>query len=143
MTNETQPPSSWLLPAVLTLVFWGLWGFLPKIVLQTLPPESVLFYESLGNFLIALPLFVHFRFRLKTDARGVGICGLSAVISVIAVLFLYIALRQGPASVVVTLTSLYSIVAVTLAWMFLKEKISRLQMLSILLSLVSIALLAS
>jgi transporter family protein len=137
-----KPRAAWMIPSLCALFFWGLWGFLPKVALQTLPPHGVTFYESLGNFIITLPLLVYFRFRLEKNATGIKISALTGALTVIYITLCYYALRLGPVSVIITLTAMYPVVSVLLAWGFLKEKISPARWAAIIMAMGAVYLLA-
>lgn len=132
----------WLLPALAALFIWGFWAFLPKLALQSLDPHSVIFYESFGNMLVALPLFVHLKFKLQKDKKAVPVLAGSAVLTVLAILAYFYALKSGPVAVIVTLTALYPVIAVILARIVLKERLNKVQMAAVLMAVSAMLLLA-
>lgn len=133
----------WLLPALGALFIWGFWAFLPKLALQTLDPHSVIFYESFGNMLVALPILFHLKFRLQKDRKAVSVLAGSAVLTVLAILAYFYALKTGPVAVIVTLTALYPVIAVILARIVLKEKLNKIQIAAVLMAVAAMLLLAT
>lgn len=135
-------PTRWIWLAVGALVAWGFWSFLPKLALQTMSPHSVIFYESLGNMIIAIPIFFILRGRLVRSRLGISISAFASVLTVSAFLLYFFALHHGPVATVVTLTAMYPIVVLIMARVFLKEKLNRVQMLSVAMAVGSVYLLA-
>ncbi len=143
-SKKQQDFLSWFLPAFGALLCWGIWGFLPKLALQTLSPPDIVFYESLGNLAVAAPLyFIFLKRRIEKDRRSIVFAGLTSLLTVIAILAYIQALSMGPVSIIAPLAALYPVISIVLAWVFLKERINRLQMVAIVLSMASIILLAS
>src|SRR5688572_30158926 len=96
MTAKSRRRNMWLLPALAALFIWGFWAFLPKLALQSLDPHSVIFYESFGNMLVALPIMFHLKFKLQKDRKAVSMLAGSAVLTVLAILAYFYALKTGP-----------------------------------------------
>ena len=92
---------------------------------------------------VALPALAWGGFRLEKGRKEIGIISLATVFNVIALLLYFFALRHGPLSVIVTLTALYPVVSILLARVFLKETVSRVQALAIVLAMTGVALLAA
>ncbi|MEZ0260775.1 MAG: EamA family transporter [Alphaproteobacteria bacterium] len=133
----------WLLPALAALFIWGFWAFLPKLALQSLDPHSVIFYESFGNMLVALPIMFHLKFKLQKDRKAVSMLAGSAVLTVLAILAYFYALKTGPVAVIVTLTALYPVISVILARIVLKEKLNKVQIAAVLMAVSAMLLLAA
>lgn len=142
LAEDKPAEESWALLALLALALWGGWGFLSKLALQTMQPYSTTFYESAGNFLVSGPVFASLRFRLEKDARGVGISALGAALTTVGILTGLYALQRGSVAVVITMTAMYPLVSVALARVFLHEKISALQGLSLALAVAAVTLLS-
>jgi len=107
---------------VFALVLWGAWGFLAKVVSSSVLPQSLAFWSTLAT---VVPVAV---FAL-TDGTGrwtrphpvaVG-AGLAYGL---ALVFFFIALRRGSASVVVPLSGMYILVPAVLGFIFLKEPLT-------------------
>ena len=135
-------PTRWIWLAVGALVAWGFWSFLPKLALQSMQPHSVIFYESIGNLITAIPVFIILRGRLTRSRVGISMSAFISAMTVGAFLLYFFALHHGPVATVVTLTALYPIVVLIMARVFLKEKLNKIQMASVALAVCSIYLLA-
>lgn len=108
--------------SVFALVLWGAWSFLAKIVTSSVPPQGAAFWSTVAT---AIPVAVF----AVTDGTGkwtrphpiaVG-AGLAYGL---ALVFFFIALRRGPASVVVPLSGMYILVPAVLGFVFLKEPLT-------------------
>ncbi len=137
----TASDKKWIFPAIGAMLVWGFWAFLPKLALQTLQPHSIIFYEAVGNFLVAMPILAYLRFRLHFEKKIVALVGLSSALTALAILAYFIALHNGPVAVVVTMTAMYPVLCLVLARVFLKEKLNRTQFAAIAMSVVALLLL--
>jgi transporter family protein len=141
MTSE--PEKHWLPPALGAMSVWGLWAFLPKVALQKMHPHSVIFYESLGNLCISLPVLVFIlKFRLQREKFGIAVVGSSSVLTVCAIISYFFALQNGPVAVIVTMTAMYPVICLILARIFLNERINKTQLVAVIMAMASILLLA-
>lgn len=138
----TRSEHAWVLPAIAALVVWGFWAFLPKLALQSLPPHNVIFYESLGNFIITVPILFLLRFKVEFEKKTVAQIAGTAALTVCAILCYFLALRHGPVAVIATMTALYPIICLILARVFLKERVNGKQIVAIIMAMCSILLLA-
>ena len=141
--EKSDRPANWLPPALGALVVWGLWAFLPKIALQTMQPHSVIFYESFGNLIVAIPILFYLRFKLQKDKRALFILGCSSALTIGAILSYFYALQTGPVAVVVTMTAMYPVISLILARVVLQERINKIQFAAVLMAMASILLLAA
>jgi transporter family protein len=78
--------------------------------------------------------------RLEKDARGITYGILNGVLSGIGLLAYYAAVSRGKVSVVGPVTSLFPLLTVGLAFIFLRERLNRVQAAGVALSLVAIAI---
>ena len=133
----------WLLYALITTIFWGVWGALIEI------PEKAGFPATLGYSvwaftmippaLIALKL-VHW--ELERDARSLLLGSIIGFLGAGGQLILFETLRIGPAYLVFPFISLSPVVTIVLSYLFLKERTSMRGWFGILLALVAIPLLS-
>jgi len=105
--------------SLLALLCWGLWGFATKLISRNQPPEGVAFWSTLASM---LPITL---FALAGGAsrwtRPAPLALVSGVAAGIASVFFYIAIKRGPASVVMPLTGMYILIPALLGFVFLKE----------------------
>jgi transporter family protein len=134
---------AWLFYSLLALLFWGFWAFLPKLATKTLDPPTTLFFQQVGAMVMAACVLAAARFRLKIEPSGISWALLTGIVGVCGLLcFLQAAVRYR-LSVVVMLTALYPILTMILSVAILREKVTPLQGLGILLALCAIALMST
>lgn len=121
---------------LLGMVFWLL-GFVVRLLGNTLTVFSMrvsaVFLLSLFSLYTKRPLSLKSRSSWKWFIP-IGILFTSGT------LFYNVGVTQGPTSVTSVITSLYSVVTVLLGYVFLKQRVSRLQTIGIALTLIGIAL---
>ncbi len=134
--------TTWLAPAVMALVLWGVWGMFQKLATNHMPPRNVYLVSALGAIIVVLVILTTGKLPLQLTAEGIlfsvtaGICS-----SLGGLLFLH-AVSKGEASVVITFTALYPVVTVILSFTMLREMITLKQGIGIVLALFSMVLLA-
>ncbi len=133
----------WLTFAVLTTVFWGIWGALIEL------PEKAGFPATLGYSVWALtmipPALVALkmiRFRIETDMRSILLGSAAGFLGAGGQLLLFQALRLGPAYLVFPIISLSPVATILLSRIFLREKATARGWLGIVFALLAIPLLA-
>jgi transporter family protein len=131
----------WLIYALSCSFLYGLWAFCSKLATNYINPKSALVYEVIGSLLV-LVLLTRANFTLNSDIRGVIYATLVGVTGALASLFLFLALSQGPASVVVPITALYPIFTVIMAYFILKEPITLRHIIGLIFALVAVVLYA-
>jgi transporter family protein len=135
--------ASWLLPAAVVLLTWGIVGLLQKLSTNYLSAETALIWLVVGYFLL-LPWLYPARSVFAYSTRNLLLTMLSAGLNTLGAWALLAAMKNGgKASIVVPLTALYPIVVVLLGPLILKETITRLQGVGVLCALVSVFLLSS
>lgn len=133
----------WLLFALITMVFWGIWGALIEI------PEKAGFPATLGYSVWALTmipcaivaLFL-INWKLEYDARSIFLGIIVGLLGAGGQLILFQALREGPAYIVFPVISLFPVITIFLSAALLKETTTRRHWIGIALALVAILLLS-
>jgi drug/metabolite transporter (DMT)-like permease len=129
----------WLLFALITTIFWGVWGALMEI------PIKEGFPATLGYIVWAITMIpcavvamwvIHW--KLDTDWKSVVLGLLCGFTGAGGQLLLFHALLEGPAYLVFPIISLSPAVTILLSIAFLKEKASALNWIGIALALVAI-----
>lgn len=133
----------WLLYALITTLFWGIWGAFIEI------PEKAGFPATLGYVvwsitmipcsLVALNII---GWKPETDRRSVFLGMMVGLTGAGGQLILFEALKQGPAYIVFPLISLFPVLTILLSVMFLKEKTTRRHWTGIVLALIAAVFLA-
>jgi drug/metabolite transporter (DMT)-like permease len=133
----------WLIYAIITTIFWGIWGSLIEI------PEKAGFPATLGYIVWAFtmipPMFVALKiinWKLEYDKKSIFLGSLIGLTGAGGQLILFIALKTGPAYLVFPIISLSPVITVLLSYVFLKERANLRIWIGIILALISIPLLS-
>ena len=133
----------WLTYAIITTIFWGVWGALIEI------PEKNGFPATLGYTVWAFTLvpcglagLYIIKWKLDWDWRSVILGSVIGLTGSGGQLILFEALKGGPAYIVFPLISLFPILTIILSVTFLKERASIRQWVGIALALVAIVFLS-
>jgi drug/metabolite transporter (DMT)-like permease len=133
----------WLIYAVITTTFWGVWGALIEL------PEKAGFPATLGYVVWSLtmipPALVALKiinWKLEADKRSIFLGCVIGLTGAGGQLILFQALRTGPAYLVFPFISLSPVVTIVLSYFFLKERASKKGWLGISLALFAIILLS-
>lgn len=133
----------WLFFAIVTTVFWGVWGAFIEI------PEKAGFPATLGYTVWALTMvpcavvaLYIVQWKLNTDRRSIILGCLIGLTGSGGQLLLFQALRKGPAYIVFPLISLFPILTIFLSTVFLKERGTLRQWIGIAVALLAIAFLS-
>ncbi len=132
----------WFIPALLAMVFWGVWGLFQKMATNHMPPRSVFIVSALGAVVVVAAILTTSKFPHTLSADGVLFAVIAGVCSSIGGLFFLSAVSRGEASVVITFTALYPVITVLLSFSLLRESITLKQGMGIVLALLSMVLLA-
>ncbi|MGQ9798394.1 MAG: EamA family transporter [Ignavibacterium sp.] len=133
----------WLIYALSTTIFWGVWGALIEI------PEKAGFPATLGYVVWALTMILPalvalkiINWKLEFDKRSILLGSLIGLTGAGGQLILFQALRTGPAYLVFPIISMSPVVTIILSYVFLKERASKKGVIGILLALIAIILLS-
>lgn len=134
---------SWLAYALVTTLFWGVWGAFIEI------PEKAGFPATLGYTVWALTMIPCalvalwiIRWKPETDLRSILLGAAVGFLGAGGQLILFLALKEGPAYIVFPFISLFPVVTIGLSLLFLREKSSKRQWAGIVLALAAIFLLS-
>jgi len=133
----------WLIYAIVTTTFWGVWGALIEL------PEKAGFPATLGYAVWALtmipPALVALKiinWKLDYDKKSILLGCIIGLTGAGGQLILFQALRTGPAYLVFPFISLSPVVTIILSYFFLKERASKKGWMGITLALIAIILLS-
>jgi uncharacterized membrane protein len=134
----------WLIYALITTLFWGVWGAFIEI------PEKSGFPATLGYVVWSITMIpcavialYRINWKLEYDKRSILLGCFVGVLGAGGQLLLFQALRQGPAYIVFPIISLYPLLTIFLSLIFLKERTHRRQWIGIILALIAIFLLSN
>ena len=133
---------SWLTASLISFLVFGLWGFFPKLAVQYIAPRSALFWEVVGATLVGAGILISLHGRPEMQPRGILFALLTGIAGMTGTLFFFIAARHGKISLVVSITALYPIITILLAWLLLGEQLTPRQLCGMLSALVAIFLLS-
>jgi drug/metabolite transporter (DMT)-like permease len=133
----------WLFFAIITTLFWGIWGAFIEI------PEKAGFPATLGYSvwaltmvpcaLVALSLV---GWKLERDPRSIFLGCSVGLLGAGGQLILFDALRLGPAYLIFPIISVYPVVTIALSLTLLRERASRRAWVGIVCALIAIVLLS-
>lgn len=134
----------WLFYAIITTVFWGIWGAFIEI------PEKAGFPATLGYVvwsltmvpcaLVALKII---KWKPETDKRSIFLGLTVGILGAGGQLILFEALREGPAYIVFPLISLFPVLTIILSVAFLKEHTNKKHWIGISLAIIAAVFLAN
>ena len=133
-------PPFWLVYSILTLVLWGIWGATSKVVSDQIDAytNQVLF----GIGIVPLFLLVAFSPRLRGGVnrhRGIFYAFITGILGGTGNIAFFRSLMDGgTASVVVPATSLSPVVTVLMGYFILKERLTAVQKLGLVLATAAI-----
>jgi len=126
----------WLFYALITTIFWGVWGAFIEI------PEKAGFPATLGYVVWSLTMIPcsvfalsRINWKLDHDRRSILLGSTVGLLGAGGQLFLFQALRQGPAYIVFPIISLYPVLTIFLSLVFLRERTHLRQWIGIILAI--------
>ncbi len=132
--------TTWLVPAFVTLVCWGFWGFIPKITTRYIGPMSAMVYETVGAVIVGGIVLTLIDFRPDVHIKGICLAISTGIIGLTGALCFLFAVKSGKVSVVAMFTSLSPVITVALGWLVLKEPLTLKEGLGILSAFIAIFL---
>ena len=132
----TEKKHNWLLYALITMITWGIWGAFSDQT--TLPKNLVYVVWALSMVPCAIAALFNIKFKLDTRPRPALLSMAVGLLGAGGQLVLFLALDYAPAYLVMPMISVAPIVTVLLSTIFLKERVSRLGILGIVLAFVAL-----
>jgi uncharacterized membrane protein len=132
----------WLIYALASIFWWGVFGFLAKLGADQLSPAHLYLFFIVGMVPLIVVALIRLRLRVETDRLGASYGILNGVFSGLGLLAYYAAMEAGMASVVGPVTSLYPLVTVILAMLLLKERLNLVQKLGVAFAISAIVVLS-
>lgn len=141
MTGNAGPERmaipSWGLPAVGYILVTGALGIVSKFALRSLTWIDILAWSGLVYGSVAIFLLLSRRATVSLGVPG-ALAGLCGVLAAAGLVFLFVALERGDVSRVVPATSIYPLLTVMLAVVFLDEELTLLKAVGTLLVIVGV-----
>jgi len=123
----------------LTIVSWGIWGFLGKLATKFNHPLAVSAISYCLFPFAALSLFLFLKTKtisLNTTPQALILVTFTSIFGILGGIFYYVSLSKLPASIAVSLTALYPAVTLILSLFLLKETPTPIQWIGIVCSLI-------
>ena len=131
-----------IIPISLCLLLWGLSVFLPKLIIDSISPQSLIVYEVLGGVIIAIIILFSIGFKPDFSKPAMAISMLAGACGVLGTLAFFYAISKSDISIIFPITSLYPVIVIILAVVFLKEEISVQHGIGIICAMVGVYLLS-
>lgn len=132
----------WYLPALLSLINFGLWGLFAKLAVNYVDSKNALFYQTIGVLIAGLIVFAMMDFKASTNFKGILFGVLTGITYGAGCLFFFFAVTRGNIATIVTLTALYPVITIFLSYIILHETISLRQGIAIAFALIAMILFA-
>ncbi|HSW70586.1 MAG TPA: GRP family sugar transporter [Gammaproteobacteria bacterium] len=129
--------------SLLALFSFGLWGLFTKQAVLHINYKSALIYQTLGVLIVGMFTLALVKFKPTTNLKGLSYSLLTGAAYSIGCLFYFIAASKGKIITVVTLTALYPLITIALAYILLHEAVSSKQVLGICFGLLAIFLMST
>ena len=131
--------NTWLLYALITTIFWGVWGaFIELPEKSGFPPTLGYVVWSLSMIPCAIFALKKVNWSLNTDTRSILLGTTVGLTGSAGQLLLFQALKEGPAYIVFPFISLFPVCTILLAFIFLREYAKAKQWWGIALALIAI-----
>jgi len=132
----------WILPAMGTFLFWGLYGFFPKITIRYISPLSTIFYEALIGIPVAMVVLAVLKFKPDVHPTGILLASLTGLLGILGALSFLFAVRKGQVGPVSAFTALYPALTILLAMLLLGERLELRQWMGVGLAILALLLFA-
>lgn len=129
----------WMPYALGAVVGFGLWAFFGKLSLRHASSTQVGLTYAIAAVLLFTVVLVGSAKRSFAGTNGWALAA-SSVSGAAGLLFFYLALDRGKASVVVPIASIYPVIAAGLAIAFLNERLTALQLVGVALAIGGVVL---
>ncbi len=124
--------AKWFWYSAFCVLVWGPYNIVSKLGSREIPAPAMQYLFTGGALPVMLGLLVGRRFRLEKSWKGISYGAITGVLSGIGGLGLFAAFGSGGnTTVVTTTTSLYPMVTVILAVIFLRERLTWVQVLGL------------
>jgi len=135
---------NWLLYALITTIFWGVWGAFSEIPKNEGFPGTLIYTVwSVTMIVPAIFALANIRWKLETDKKSIFYGSLIGFLGAGGQLALFIgAIENGPAYLIFPIISMSPVVTIILSYLFLKERTSRRGWIGVIVAVIAIPLLS-
>jgi len=129
----------WLMYALLTTAFWGVWGAFAGLPTQHGFPETLVYLVwALTMIPPALYAWRRVGWKFQTDGRSVYLGMMIGLLGAGGQMLLFHAVHVGPTYLIFPIIALSPLVTIVLSMLLLRERVTRLGALGILLALLAL-----
>lgn len=135
---------SWIIYALITTIFWGIWGAFIDIPEKAGFPSTLIYVTwSLTMVIPAIVAIIIIKGKIETDIKSVGFGLAIGLLGAGGQLALFTgAIKNGPAYLIFPIISLSPVITILFSLIFLNERASRRGWAGILLALLAIPFLS-
>ncbi len=124
------------------ILLWGVWAFLFKVGADEIGVKKAIFYAYLTGIIISAAIIAYSYPGKLELGKGVAIIVLATLLGFVGTIIWYFALEKYRASIITPFTALYPVVTVLLSIVILKEKLSPVNIIGIILAIMAGVLLS-
>lgn len=134
----------WFWFSICCVLCWGGWALVSKLGTNDISASGMQFIFAFGFIPVALLALVLKPVKFEKDLKGIAYGLGNGVLAGIGGLALFAAYRTGGSTSVITVaTALYPMITVVLAFLILKERLTRLQIVGLGFAALAMIILAS
>jgi len=133
---------NWIALTLITMVLWGIWGFLIKVSTKYMDWKVYVVVSGIISLVVPLAVFFYFKPEIVLEKNVFFYTALCGIIGVGTVIPYFLALESGKVSIVTTVAALYPIVTIFLSLLILNEQITLVQIAGMILALIAIILMS-
>lgn len=131
----------WLMYALITTGFWGVWGAFAEFPTRHGFPETLVYVVwALTMIPPAIYAMQRVGWRVLGDARSVFLGSLIGFTGAGGQMLLFHAVHTGPTYLIFPIIALSPVITIALSFMFLKERVSRVGAVGVALALIALPL---
>ena len=131
----------WLFYALITTIFWGIWGAFAELPAQNGFPETLVYCVwALTMILPAIFVLYRAKWKLQTDKKSIFYGCLIGFLGAGGQMILFHAITIGPTYLIFPIISVSPIITIALSYFLLKERTGIKGTLGIILALISLPL---
>jgi len=131
----------WLTYALVTTGFWGVWGAFAEFPTRHGFPDTLVFVVwALTMIPPAVYAMRRVGWKVSTDARSVFLGSLIGLTGAGGQMLLFHAVHTGPTYLIFPIIALSPVVTIALSLMFLRERVSKLGAIGVVLALIALPL---
>src|SRR5882724_4243675 len=132
---------AWLIYALITTLFWGVWGAFAEFPTRHGFPDTLVYVVwTLTMIPPALYAMQRVRWRVQRDGRSVLLGALIGFTGAGGQMLLFHAVHTGPTYLIFPVIALSPVVTIALSMVFLRERVSKVGALGVLLALIALPL---